>query len=123
MLPFTFLVIFTIFYFFDRLRTCWLQQVPPEHVEIRQSEEHEDKVRVLRQPFVPNFGENEYLLRYQKDMLGMASRFRKQTVRFLVFLGELFFSLLVCALYHTRIMNIGGRGDEAADRLVFPIHS
>ena len=131
--------------------------MPPDHVQVRKDKKHEDEVRVLRQSLVTDFGETEYLLRYQKDVLDTASRFRKQTVRFPVFFGELFVFRSSCLgqvqrigslpfdlfrlphvgrvaedgafppvqelLHHTRIMDIGGRGDEAVDRLALPVHS
>lgn len=145
-------IVFLIHYALVRL-----QQVPPNHVQVRQGKKHEDEVRVLRQSLVPDFGETEYLLRYRKDVLDTASRFRKQTVRFPVFLGELFVFRPSCPgqvqrlrslpfdlirlphvgriaedgvffpvqelLHHTRIMDIGGRGDEVVDRLALPVHS
>ncbi len=74
--------------FLDTLRPCQRQQVPSDHVQVRQGKEHKDEVGVLRQALVPDLRKAEDPFRDEEDVLSPASGFREQAVRFFLFFGE-----------------------------------
>jgi len=114
--------------FLDTLRPCRRQQVPSDHVQVRQGEEHEGEVGVLRQAPVPDLRKAEDPFRDEEDVLSPASGFREQAVRFFFFFGELFVfrstrpSRIKCAgRFFRDIFRLAHVGRVAEDGVFFPV--